>query len=193
MNKARFAVVAGVVLGILLMFLVSGFILGRIVTAPGTLRSLNSATLLTHMQGLAELVTVKYILQRPVVEEDWKPYGENRVVVLACGVVKAGVDLAKLKPEDVVLSPGKVTLRLPWATITDVYLDEKETQVLEHSTGLLRRFDKDLPQAARREALEAIRRDARYTGIIDDANARAHLVVSLFLKQLGVETVEFIK
>jgi len=193
MNKARLALAGGVVLAVLLSFLIIGFGLGRLLSNPGTLRNLNTATLVTQVQGLAQLVTVKYVMEKVVVLEDVKAYGESRVILVAHGVVKAGVDLSRLKPNDIDVRGRDLTITLPMATITDAYLDETQTQVLEHSTGLLRRFDKNLEQNARREGLDAIRRNARYTGIIDEANQRAHQVLTPFLHQLGFETVTFRK
>lgn len=193
MNKVRLAVVGGIVLAVLVMFLVSGFLLGRVLSVPGALRNLNTATLLTQVQGLSQLTTVKYVMEKVVVLEDVKLYGENRVILVAHGVAKAGIDLAKLRPADIQVEGRKVIIRLPPATIFDVYLDENQTQVLEHSTGLLRWFDKDLQQNARREGLEAIRRNARYTGIIDDANQRARQLLTGLFQQMGFAQVEFEK
>src|SRR5947208_3360333 len=110
----------------------------------------STATLLKEVQTLSQLVTVKYVLEKVVILEDVKWYGENRVLLLAHGVVKAGVDLQKLPPDDVRMEGNKVVLKLPRATITDVYLDEQRTQIIENSTGLLRAFDKTLEQNARR-------------------------------------------
>ncbi|MHB1305836.1 MAG: DUF4230 domain-containing protein [Limisphaerales bacterium] len=192
MNKSRLAIVGGVVLGLVLLCLALGFVLIRWIDASGSPRPLNTATLLTQIQGLSQLVTVKYVLEKVVVLEDVKIYGENRVILVAHGVVKAGVDLSRLTPGDVSTEGSRVRVRLPMAGITDVYLDESQTQVLEHSTGLLRRFDKDLQQSARREGMEAIRRNARYTGIVDDANERAREQLTVFFQQLGFENVEFV-
>lgn len=192
MNKSRLAIVGGVGVGLVLLCLALGFVLTRWIDASGSPRQLNTATLITQIQGLSQLVTVKYVLEKVVVLEDVKIYGENRVILVAHGVVKAGVDLSRLTPGDVSTEGLRIRVRLPMAAITDVYLDESQTQVLEHSTGLLRRFDKDLQQSARREGMEAIRRNARYTGIVDDANERAREQLTVFFRQLGFENVEFV-
>lgn len=192
MNKARFVLlvlVAGAVVG---MGGCTGLLLSRFLgSSPARYANLNTATLVTQVQGLAQLVSVKYVMEKVVLLEDVNLFGENRVLLVAHGTVKAGVDLAKLKPGDVEVHGQKVVLRLPMATITDCYLDEGQTQVVEESTGLLRRYDKDLQQNARREGLDAIRRAARYSGILDDANQRAQLQARTFLQALGFAEVEF--
>jgi Protein of unknown function (DUF4230) len=151
----------------------------------------NTATVINEVQTLSDLVTVKYVMEKVVVLEDVKWYGENRVLLLAHGVVKAGVDLKRLQPSDVRISGKTIWLRLPPAQITDAYLDDKATQVIDHSTGLLREFDKNLEQTARQNAVDDIARAARKNGILDDANQRAQLELEVFFKRAGFESVEF--
>jgi hypothetical protein len=148
---------------------------------------LNTATLVQQIQGLAELVTVKYVLEKLVVLEDTRWYGDNRVLLVAQGVVKAGIDLQKIEPSDLELDLNTVHLTLPPVTITDVYLDEQNTRVLEHSTGLLRAFNKDLEAEARRQAVEELRRAARQGGIYQDAQLQAQQQLTNFFGRLNLE------
>lgn len=192
MNKARSVLVVLVAGLVVSMGGCTGLLLSRFLsTAPARYANLNTATLVTQVQGLAQLVSVKYVMEKVVMLEDVNLFGENRILLVAHGVVKAGVDLSKLQSGDVEIHGQKIVLRLPMATITDCYLDENQTQVVVESTGLLRRYDKDLQQNARREGLDAIRRAARYSGIVDDANQRAQLQAKAFLRTLGFEEVEF--
>jgi len=99
---------------------------------------------------------------------------KTRVLLLiAHGIVKAGVDLGELRSEDLEVSGTKISIRLPAAQVTDAYLDDLQTRVVERSTGLLRMFDKDLEQSARQTAVSDIRRAARTAGILKDADERA--------------------
>jgi len=153
----------------------------------------NTSVVLRQVQTLSQLVTVKYVMEKVVVYEDvkWFPGGDNRVLMIAHGVVKAGVDLEKLKPEDVELTEAKVKIKLPAAQILDCYLDDKQTQVIERTTGLLRTFDKDLEQTARKIAVDDVRRGARAAGILKDADERARAQIEKLFQQNGRE-VEFI-
>jgi hypothetical protein len=130
-------------------------------------------------------------MDKVVVLEDVKWYGESRVLLLAHGVVNAGVDLKRLQPSDVIISGKTILIRLPPPQITDAYLDDKASQVIDHSTGLLRSFDKDLEQTARQNAVDDIARAARRGGILDDADKRARAELAVFLKRAGFESVEF--
>src|SRR5881394_30589 len=152
----------------------------------------NTATIVKQVQTLAQLVTVKYVLEKVVILDDIKWYGENRVLLLAHGIVKAGVDLQEIKPEDVRVEDKRIVLTLPRARITDVYLDDQKTRVVDRSTGLLRTFDKDLEQNARRQAVDDLRIAARSNRIYEDAEERARLQVANLFHHLGYD-VEFSK
>ena len=151
----------------------------------------NTTSVVHEVQSLSDLVTVKYVMNKVVVLEDVKWYGENRVLLLAQGVVKAGIDLRKLQPEDVSISEKKISLRLPPPQITDAYLDDSASQVIDHTTGLLRAFDKDLEQSARQNAVDDIARAARRAGILDEADKRGREELQNFFKRAGFERVEF--
>src|SRR5216110_1634060 len=73
----------------------------------------STATIIQQVQTLSELVTVKYVLERVVILDDIKWYGENRVLLVAHGIVKAGVDLQEIKPNDVRMDDKKVIIPLP--------------------------------------------------------------------------------
>ena len=152
----------------------------------------STTTIVQQVQTLAELVTVKYVLEKVVILDDIKWYGESRVLLVAHGIVKAGVDLRDIKPEDVRVEDKKIVLKLPRARITDVYLDDQKTRVVDRSTGLLRAFDKDLEQNARRQAVDDLRIAARSNRIYEDAEERARLQLANLFHQLGYE-VEFSK
>jgi hypothetical protein len=168
--------------------------------APGSgAHEENTATVVEQVQTLSDLVTVKYVLEKVVILDSPPTSalgqfveGNNRVLLLAHGIVKAGIDLKRLKPEDVLISGRKITLRLPPPQITDAYLDERQTQVIDWQRGFLRTFDKDLEQTARQNAVDDISRAARTDGILSDASERAQLELALFLHQAGFETVEFV-
>ena len=192
MFKTRLIIV-GLVLAIAMgvaLFIALLFVRPPATGAPPRIQS--TATIVQQVQTLSELVTVKYVLEKVVILDDIKWYGENRVLLVAHGIVKAGVDLQEIKPEDVRVEDKKILLKLPRARITDVYLDDQKTRVVDRSTGLLRAFDKDLEQNARRQAVEDLRIAARSNRIYEDAEERARLQLANLFHQLGYE-VEFSK
>jgi len=167
--------------------------------ATNKTRALDSAAILQQVQSLSQLVTVKYVLQKAVGREEPAEStlgkfftGQNRVVILAHGVVKAGVDLQRLQPGDLQTSETKISLRLPPAQIFDTYLDDQKTEVLERTTGLFRPFDAQLEQSVRAQAVDDLRRAARNNGILKDADDRAREQLKNLFRQLGFDQVEFL-
>ena len=164
----------------------------------GGLRFEKTAVIIQQVQTLSDLVTVKYVMQK-MEFVDSPPgstlgqfiQGDNKVWLLAQGVVKAGIDLKKISPDDVAISGKSLTLKLPRPQITDAYLDDSQTRVIERTTGFLRSLDKDLEQTTRQYAVDDIRRAAQQGGILNDANDRARTELRTFFQQAGFESVEF--
>ena len=198
MTKTRAVIIALLVLICLGLVGVSLLIWKLLPGGKPRLQPLNTATIILQVQSLSQLVTVKFVVEKVVVMEDPPKNmltqlfaGESRVIMVAHGVVKAGVDLSKLQPGQVTIRDKKIILTLPSSVITDVYLDDQKTQVVERTTGLLRQFDKNLEQDARRLAVDDIKRAARVNGILKEADERARLQLQNLFLQLGFTEVEF--
>ncbi len=194
MEKPRLAILPLILATIFGLGLLLGFFGPRLAGLASGPKLYSTATLVQQVQTLSQLVTVKYVMEKVVVLDDpkWFPVlGENKVVLLAHGVVKAGIDLSRLQSGDLKIAGKKVRIKLPPAQITDAYLDDKQTRVFERSTGLFRSFDKDLEQNARQIAVDDIRRGARIGGIQKDADERARAQLTNLFKQLGFEEIQF--
>jgi hypothetical protein len=176
-----------------------GIKLTRLLSPGSGVHELNTVVVIQQVQTLSDLVTVKYVMEKveivnspPASMLGQLVQGENRVLLLAHGIVKAGVDLKRIRPEDVRIAGKKITLHLPPPQITDAYLDEHQTQVIDWEKGFLRDFEKGLETTARQNAVDDISRAARKAGILKDANDRARLELAVFLNQAGFEQVEFV-
>lgn len=198
MAKARRATVLITVVALFFIGIYCGSKLPRLFGSRGATRTYDTPVLLQQVQTLSELVTVKYVVEKVEVWDDPPSglltqfvAGDNRILILARGVVKAGVDLGKLKPEDLRIQGKTIWINLPTAHVTDAYLDDKETKVIERTTGFLRSFDKDLEQNVRRTAVEDMRQSASRGGILRDANDRARTQLASFFTLMGFEKVEF--
>ena len=88
---------------VLIFGVTAGVVLSRFLPGFGEGRPLirDTGTVVTEVQALNQLVSVRYVLEKVVILEDVKWYGENRVLMLAHGVAKAGVDLSKIKSGDI--------------------------------------------------------------------------------------------
>jgi hypothetical protein len=158
--------------------------------APAPPRFQDTTTVVKQIQSLNQLVTVKFVLEKVIVVEDAKWFGENRLIMVAHGVAKAGFDLKRLEPGDITVNGQRCVIQLPKPTLTDVYLDERRTEVIERSTGILRTIDKDLETEARRYATDRIRAAAVESGILTEATERARLQLTHLANQMGFSEVE---
>ncbi|HMJ89409.1 MAG TPA: DUF4230 domain-containing protein [Candidatus Acidoferrum sp.] len=199
--RTKIAVV--LILGAFLLGIVIALSITRTLVRGSAPQVAGTATVIQQIQSLSELVTVKYVMQKIVIFTNSSTttlgqlpnviklpgFEEDRVMLMAHGVVKAGVDLAKLKPEDVQAVDRTITLRLPRPIVTDAYLDEAQTQVLDRKTGLFRTFDKTLEAQARQYARQEVTRTARQNGIEREAEQRAREQLGNLLRTLGYTNV----
>lgn len=184
-QRLIFIALIALCVGLLGFGIAGGVSLGRFLAGNGRPHIADSATVVTQIQSLSQLVTVKYVFEKVVRLDDVKWYGQNRLLMVAHGVAKAGVDLSKVNPADVEISGVKLTLTLPKPQMLDVYLEENQTEVIERSTGILREFDQQMEQDARRQAVEEIRKAARASGILRDAEERTRLQITALAHTAG--------
>lgn len=188
----------GILVVLIIIFFVLRPFLFNMVSAPPKITS--TPAILQQVKTLSQLVTVKYVMEKLVVLRDVEAFkeffipgsGENRVIIAAHGVVLAGVNLEEIKETDIHLADKKISIKLPPSRIVAKFLDDKETKVMEVKTGLFRRFDKDLEQNARDQAVDEIMRAARDGGILKDADERARTQFTNLFHLLGFEEVEFV-
>jgi hypothetical protein len=180
----RAAGTAAAVLTIFALGLLAGLLAYRWNAArvPG---GYSGPALLLKVQTLSQFVTVKYSLEKVVEFDDAAWYGDSRVLLVAHGVVKAGMDFSQLTPGDLQIAGRKISLALPRARITDAYLEDHQTQILDHSTGAFRVFDKDLEQSARQRAVDELRLAASQNGILNEAAEKGRSQLTVLLYQLG--------
>jgi hypothetical protein len=111
----------------LILLLIAIIIYLRFFGSGAVRRALDSAAVVTQVQRLNELASVKYSIEKVVgMKEQKSPVGEESILLLVRGRVLAGVDLAGLTPGDVTTFNGAgVRIRLTPPHIQNVYLDEK--------------------------------------------------------------------
>src|SRR5579864_4324449 len=132
MSNARRTAVLLLVIALFFIGIFIGWRFSHLFSPAGATRTYNTPVLLQQVQTLSDLVTVKYVLERVEVWDDPPSglgqfvAGDNRILILAHGVVKAGVDLGKMKPEDLKVEGDTIWINLPSARITDAYLDDNE-------------------------------------------------------------------
>ena len=99
-------------------------------TNSRTILTADPPAMLREIQRLDELVTVKYAIQKVVgLEEQKKPLGAEKLLLIVQAKVLAGVDLATLKPQHLaIVKTGELLVQLPPPKILHVVIDEKATR-----------------------------------------------------------------
>ena len=161
-------------------------------------KQIDLSTIVTQVRELNRLETASMrVIHVGRVTQSYKLVPDalagDEITFLAAGDVIAGIDLSRLRREDVWRSPdGTINLRLPRSQILVSRVDNKESRVLDRSTGVLRRADVDLETRARQHAEETIRGESLRKGILRMADDNAEKKLADFLNTLGFQKVRFV-
>jgi hypothetical protein len=152
----------------------------------------------TAMRDMAKLDATSFHIEKVVEARDDQSrlWGllqtKDAILLVAVGDVVAGVDLSRLRDEDVRVDPGKRSLRvrLPAPEVTSCALDERATHVVSRTTDVLAERNEQLEGEARRQAEAQMRKAAVDAGILERARASADRTLRALLRSLGYEQVE---
>jgi len=149
-----------------------------------------------QLKPLSRLQTEEYFLSTVV--DVSQPRGAagvltEKLVLIACGRVTAGVDLSKITEDDVRTEGAKVIINMPPAELFDATLDDETgcTRVYDRDVPVLMAATEALEEQARREALSSFRQTALDNGILERATLRAQEEIARLLLLTGYQTIEF--
>jgi hypothetical protein len=202
-RKLVWVVVAGAGL---LACVTAAFVLGRSVgsgaPAPDGVSSVvktrATAGVVTAIRDVARLDSTSFHIEKVIEASDAQSrlWGlvqtKDALLLVAVGDVVAGIDLARLRDEDVSFDPAThaVRVHLPAAEVTSSTLDERATHVYSRRTDVLAVRNEQLEGEARRQAEEQMRKAAIEGGILERARASADHTLRALLRSLGYENVE---
>src|SRR5919202_779910 len=130
------------------------------------------------IKRLNELATAEMTAQVVVTEQkDIRVFSQplprfltgQRVLLIARGEVRAGIDMDELREDDVRVDGKKVTVDLPKARILDTNLDEDKTKLYDWDRGVFIRGDYSLVEEARRDAVVQLEQTTRDESLADKA------------------------
>ncbi len=158
------------------------------------IRTLDAPAMVREIQGLSELVSVKYTVQKVVgLEEKKTPVGSEKLLLIVQAEVLAGVDLSQLTPGSVKILPrDEIKLALPPAQIFHIVIDDKQTKVWDRQITWWTPWvspDPDLERQARMAAIASVKQAALDMGILDQAKRNAETVIRNLLQTLGAKSV----
>jgi hypothetical protein len=156
----------------------------------------NPITIIHEVRSLARLETIQYTIEKVITAESGQGslgllFGD-RLIFVAHGKVIAGVDMARLGPEDLKVEEGVLYVQLPEPEIFITALDNEKSYVYDRDTGLLTKGDVDLEAAARQAAEYEISKAAEEDGILNLARQNAEVYLARLFRNLGFEEVIFV-
>lgn len=157
-----------------------------------------TADVVVAVRDLARLESASYHVERvmDVTSRQSRLGGlveaEDTILLVAAADVVAGVDLAQLGAEDVLVDAqaSRVVVTLPPVEVLSARLDNERTYVHRRDTDLLARRRETLETEARREAEQTMRQAAIDSGILDRAERNAARTVESLVRSLGYAEVE---
>ena len=157
-------------------------------------RTLDAPAIVREIQGLSELVSVKYTIQKVVgLEEKKTPVGSEKLLLIVQAEVLAGVDLSQISPGSVAILPGgNIKVALPPAKILHIVIDDKQTKVWDRQITWWTPWvspNPDLERQARIAANKSVEQAALEMGILDQARRNAETVIRDLLQSLGAKSV----
>ena len=148
------------------------------------------------LRNIGKLITVEQDLLVYLTYEtkpDWWPFSfwTNKIILLAVGTVQAGIDMDKIKDEDLVVRDATVEITLPPPEFFgEPNLDLDKTQALEGSTfNPITGIDWNQMIKAQRDAKEAMHKWVLEHGLLDTARKNAEMRIELLLRRLGATQV----
>ncbi|MBD2257886.1 DUF4230 domain-containing protein [Pseudanabaena sp. FACHB-2040] len=155
-----------------------------------------------QIRGASELTTAIFAMEAVVPTASDRTLagyviGSTKLLYVAYGEVRAGVDLSEITAENVVVdeSTSSIRITLPPARILDTKLDLSRSNVFDYDRGFLGLGPDSAPQLqelAQQEALGKIVEAACTEDILQEATTRAELTVRQLLSTAGFNAVEVV-
>ena len=150
-----------------------------------------------QVQDASELTTAIFTMEAVVPTQQDSTVGglvigSTKLLYIAHGEVRAGIDLSKISVADVQAVGETLTVKLPQPKLLDSKIDVGRSSVYDYNRGNLGLGPDVAPQLqslAQKEALEKITAAACDKGILTQANDRAKLVIGQLLKVPAYKTV----
>jgi hypothetical protein len=153
-------------------------------------------TYINEVRALARLETIQYSVEKVITGElnsgTFQALFGDKILFVGHGTVIAGIDMDKLRPEDMRFENGVLTVRLPPAEVFIAALDNEKSYVYDRQTGVLSKPDPNLETQVRQVAEQEILKGALEDGILEQAQANAEAYLIKFFAALGFPNTIFV-
>jgi hypothetical protein len=153
-------------------------------------------TYINEIRALARLETIQYSVEKVITGQmgggTFETFFGDKILFVGHGTVIAGIDMAKLRPEDMRFENGVLTVQLPPAEIFIATLNNEKSYVYDRDTGLLTKPDPNLETLVRQRAEQEILKAALEDGILEQAQVNAEAYLIKFFAALGFPNTIFV-
>lgn len=152
------------------------------------------AIIVEQLNGASELTTAKFVMETVVSQAQDRtigPFtvGQTKLLYVAYGEARAGVNLDEITADDVTVVSDTVTIALPPPKLLDTSIDVDRSYVYDLQRSLLGPVDPELQSRAERFARNKIEETACESDILGEANRNAEIAVRSLLRAAGFAEV----
>lgn len=120
----------------------------------------------------------------------WTKFGDRKILISCRAKIKAGIDLKKIRKEDIHVNGKTIAIVLPAAEVTEFTMEPKHIHTEVESVSWFRdHFTQKEKNDFLKQGEEAIRRDLENSGIYSNAQHEAEIFITDFYKRQGFEKV----
>lgn len=124
-------------------------------------------------------------------DTEWYKFGDRNILISCKAKVKAGIDLSKIRPEDITVTRKGIKVVLPYPTILLFDMDPNHVKTeVEDISGLRSQFTQEEKNRILAQGEKSIRENLKETAIISHAKTNAAIFIENFYKELGYKHVD---
>lgn len=158
----------------------------------------NQTLIVQRIKNMQELTTTVQTMETIVPTSADRKLGDislatTRLLYIARGEIRAGVDLSELKATDIKVNHNQIEINLPPAKILDSKIDVNHSRVYDYDRGFLNLGPDVAPQLqtlAQRTTLKKIVKTACNEGILNAANIKAENTIAQLLTNTSFQQVK---
>lgn len=145
------------------------------------------------IKALSELATVEYVVTKVIKANDnktWFKPGHRKILMSCKAYITAGIDLSKIKDEQVSVDGKTVHIVLPHAELIALNIKPEDVKVEYEAVSPFRSsFSTQEKNEMASQGEKNIRNSIDSLGVLRTAEVNANLVVTNFLNRLGFDKV----
>lgn len=190
-------VIPWILIGLLLVLLY----LNRSFSSKESNTIITHSTVLQEVEALGKMELVKYNFKDITeLEKQSKEYffkiikfgPDSKIALISVGSATGCIDLTRLTPEDVLLGEDTIYIRLPPPELCNYQLNMEETHIYSLETNPMIN-EKQFIQKAYTLAEQRIRTSALESGILEQTETNAELILKPMLEKMSGKAVVFRK